>query len=220
MHKIEIFLEKILISIFLRGVLMMNSIAKVKIKGTRPFLFNNFSIERIPLKRTTKGGVAGNNPEEWKSSYRVTEEGQLYIEPNYIFSCLRAGGKYIPKSRGSLESDVAATVQVISEKILLDRYVISQSNITTDSNDEVYIDVRPVSRRGVKNIRYRLATQKGWETEFVVKWDSTLISPEQLHSICIEAGSFAGLGDGRKIGFGRFEVISFEQLNQEENKYA
>ena len=199
---------------------MTNSFAKVKIKGTRPFLFNNFSIESIPLKRTAKGGVAGNNPEEWKNSFSVTDEGQLYIEPSYIFSCLRAGGKYIPKSRGTLESDVAATVQVISEKILLNRYVKSQSSISTDSTNEVYIDVRPVSRRGAKNIRYRLATQKGWETEFIVSWDSTLISVEHLHSICIEAGSFAGLGDGRKIGFGRFEVISFDQINIEEDNYA
>ena len=196
------------------------STVEVKIKGIRPLLFNNFSIESIPLKRTTKSGVAGNNPEEWKSSFCTTEEGQLYFEPSYIFSCLRSGGKYIPKSRGSMESDVAATLQVLSEKILLNRYVKCKESITSNSANEVYIDIRPVSRRGVKNIRYRLATMKGWESNFLLSWDSTLISIEQLHAICIEAGSFAGLGDGRKIGFGRFEVLSFELMNLEENKHA
>jgi len=31
-----------------------------------------------------------------------------------------------------------------------------------------------------------------------------------LHSICIDAGRYVGIGDGRKIGFGRFQVVKFE----------
>lgn len=199
---------------------MSLAIAQVKIRGTRPILFNNFSIESIPLKRTSKGGVPGNNPDEWKKSYKTTDEGQLYLEPSYIFSCIRAGGKYIPKSRGTMESDIAATLQVNSEKLLLNRFVKCSKSITNDDSNEVYIDVRPVARRGVKNIRYRLATAKGWETEFVISWDSSLISSELLHAICIDAGQFVGLGDGRKIGFGRFEVVTFEQTAIVGNRYA
>lgn len=199
---------------------MSLAIAQVKIRGTRPILFNNFSIESIPLKRTSKGGVPGNNPDEWKNSYKTTDEGQLYLEPSYIFSCIRAGGKYIPKSRGTMESDIAATLQVNSEKLLLNRFIKCSESITNDDSNEVYIDVRPVARRGVKNIRYRLATAKGWETEFVISWDSSLISSELLHAICIDAGQFVGLGDGRKIGFGRFEVVTFEQTAIVGNRYA
>lgn len=199
---------------------MSLAIAQVKIRGTRPILFNNFSIESIPLKRTSKGGVPGNNPDEWKNSYKTTDEGQLYLEPSYIFSCLRAGGKYIPKSRGTMESDIAATLQVDSEKLLLNRFVKCSESLTNDDSNDVYIDVRPVARRGVKNIRYRLASAKGWETEFVISWDSSLISTELLHAICIDAGQFVGLGDGRKIGFGRFEVVTFEQTGIAGNRYA
>ncbi|MEK3992770.1 MULTISPECIES: hypothetical protein [Robertmurraya] len=191
--------------------------AKVTIRGVRPLLFNKFTVDSIPLKRTSRSGVPGNNPEEWKNSFSITDEGQLYLDPSYIFSCLRAGGKFIPKSRGTIESDVAATLQVLSEKILLNRYIPSNiEDISTDGDAETYIDVRPVTRRGVKNIRYRLATNKGWETEFLVSWDGSLINPDLIHSVCIEAGNFAGLGDGRKIGFGRFEVMSFSVLDYQD----
>jgi hypothetical protein len=190
--------------------------AEVKIRGTRPLIFNLFSVESIPLTKVAKFGVAGNNPEEWKTSFVTTNENQLYLEARHIFACLRAGGKYIPKSRGTLESDVSATLQVTKERLLLNRYINSIEEISNDPNDLVYIDIRPVSRRGVKNIRYRLATGPGWETDFQIRWDSTLISPQQMEAICIESGNFAGLGDARKIGYGRFEVTEFKTLNDYE----
>lgn len=191
--------------------------AEVKIRGNRPLLFNNFTIDSIPLVKREKEGVAGNNPEEWRKSYKVTKEGQLYLTSDYIFSCIRAGAKHTPYGRGTMEPVVSATLQVITDKVLLNRFVYDENELTKDSTKEVYIDVRPVSRRGVKNIRYRLATSVGWETKFNIIWDNSLISRNQMESICIDAGAFAGLGDGRKIGYGRFEVMDFnvweEKLN-------
>ncbi|CAN7383229.1 hypothetical protein [Rossellomorea sp. LjRoot5] len=198
----------------------MLTTANVKIKGIRPLIFNLFTVESIPLKKEAKAGVAGNNPEEWKKSFSMTNENQLYLESRHIFGCLRAGGKFIPKSRSTLESDVSATLQVLSERVLLNRYLPSLEKVSKNPSDSVYIDVRPVTRRGVKNIRYRLATSPGWETEFSICWDSTLISPQQMESICIEAGAFAGLGDARKIGYGRFNVLQFNLSNSDEAIYA
>lgn len=191
--------------------------AEVKIKGTRPILFNNFSIDSIPLIKRERTGVAGNNPEEWKNTFTATNEGQLYLRSDYIFSCLREGAKHTPNGRGTMEPVVSATLQVINERLYLDRY-IPKDEVTRDESQPVYLDVRPVSRRGVKNIRYRLATSVGWETEFVIMWENTLINREQMKAICNDAGAFAGLGDARKLGFGRFELISFNIL--EERRYA
>jgi hypothetical protein len=199
---------------------MSNSIAEVKIRGTRPLIFNLFSVDSIPLTKKAKSGVAGNNPEEWKNSFATTNSNQLYLEARHIFACLRAGGKFIPKSRGTLESDIAASLQVISERLLLNRFIDSLDNISKNPDDSIYIDVRPVTRRGVKNIRYRLATSTGWETSFQIAWDNTLISAQQMESVCIESGAFAGLGDARKIGYGRFEVLQFKTLDIQENVYA
>ncbi|MBR7797897.1 hypothetical protein GT022_17850 [Agaribacter marinus] len=191
--------------------------AVVHIKGIRPLLFNNFTIDSIPLIKKEKAGVAGNNPEEWKKTYQVTSDGQLYLNPDYIFSCIRAGARHTPKGRGTMESVVSASLQVLDDKILLNRFVTNEDALTNDNSKEVYIDVRPVSRRGVKNIRYRLATSIGWETKFVIMWENTLINRQQMEAFCLDAGAFAGLGDGRKIGYGRFEVVSFKILEEKLN---
>lgn len=200
-----------------RRVFMSLIKAEVRIKGARPILFNNFSIDSIPLVKREKAGVAGNNPEEWKKTFTATNEGQLYLRSDYIFSCLREGAKHTPNGRGTMEPVVSATLQVINDRLFLNRYV-PKYEIPRDESQPVYIDVRPVSRRGVKNIRYRLASSVGWETSFIIMWENTLINREQMRAICIDAGAFAGLGDGRKLGFGRFEVISFNIL--EEKRYA
>lgn len=193
--------------------------AEVQIKGTRPILFNNFSIDSIPLVKRERTGVAGNNPDEWKKTFLATSEGQLYLKSDYIFSCLREGAKHTPKGRGTMESNISGSLQVINDKLYLNRYVpLDEMEITSDDSQPVYIDVRPVTRRGVKNIRYRLATSVGWEIKFIIMWENTLINREQMKAICIDAGAFAGLGDARKLGFGRFEVVSFELL--EEKRYA
>jgi hypothetical protein len=41
-------------------------------------------------------------------------------------------------------------------------------------------------------------------------WDKTIVASNQMEASVIDAGRFAGLGDGRAIGFGRFEVVNFE----------
>jgi len=41
-------------------------------------------------------------------------------------------------------------------------------------------------------------------------WDKTILSREQVEAITHDAGQLVGLGSGRSIGFGRFEVVQFE----------
>ncbi|SFA99471.1 MULTISPECIES: hypothetical protein [unclassified Bacillus (in: firmicutes)] len=186
--------------------------AEIRIRGVKPLLFNHFNIDSIPLEKREREGVPGNNPDEWKKTFLVTEEGQFYLEPRYVYSCIRAGGKHLPRGRGSFEPYVSACLEVMNSKILINRFIPPEDLITRDNRNTVYIDVQPVSRRGAKNIRYRLALTSGWETDFKISWEGSLINRQQMESICRDAGTFAGLGDGRKIGFGRFAVTSFDIL--------
>lgn len=64
------------------------------------------------------------------------------------------------------------------------------------------------------HIRYRVAAAPGWSTSFSIEWENTLISRNEMTSILNSAGSFVGLGDGRSIGFGRFEVTKFKVQTQ------
>ena len=69
-------------------------------------------------------------------------------------------------------------------------------------------------QEGSKNIRYRLAISSGWEAEFTIIWEGTLINREQMRAICQDAGAYAGLGDARKVGFGRFHVTDFNIIQE------
>ena len=44
--------------------------------------------------------------------------------------------------------------------------------------------------------------------------EGTLINREQMRAICHDAGAYAGLGDARKVGFGRFHVTDFNIVQE------
>ncbi|MFF0566010.1 hypothetical protein ACFYS2_20750 [Bacillus velezensis] len=185
--------------------------ATIKVKGSRPMIINCFTIDAIPLERRERTGVAGNDPEEWKRSYKATEKGQLYVDPNYIFGSLREGAKFTRKGNRTLQAPLSSTLQILDEKILINRF-IPEGDIPFSDEEPVYIDVRPVKSPGSRgrNIRYRLALSKGWETEFSITWDNSIISTGEMKGICSDAGQFVGLADGRTMGFGRFEILDFK----------
>ncbi len=190
---------------------MANNImlAHIKIKGTRPLLWNHFGPETLSLEKKERQGVAGNNPEEWKGTVLVTESKQLYVEPSYAFGCIREGAKYTKKGRGTMQPLVSATMQIKDDKILTNRHL--PDVLTTNPNERVYLDIRSVKNPATRgrNVRYRVCTSPGWEAQFSILWDRTIISRAEMEAIVIDAGMFAGIGDGRNIGFGRFVVEEF-----------
>lgn len=201
--------------------------AKIVVTGVRPLLQHRFTEAALPLEKVERTGVAGNDPEEWRKTAMITKNGQLYIDPTYIFSALRNGAKYTKKGKGSIQTDVAATLQVLDDEILIDRFYpgfpSSESTFdiskaeppSRDKDADVYLDVSGVRNPSSKarNVRYRIATPKGWKTGFTILWDKTLVSTEQMKSVVKDTGILVGLADGRSIGYGRFEVIEFEVLD-------
>lgn len=201
--------------------------ALVKIKGTRPLLQHRFTEDALPLEKIEKTGVAGNDPQEWRRTSMITPEGQLFLEPTYIFSALRNGAKYTKKSKGSIMTDVAATLQVTDDVILLNRFMPGfpakkKFDLSTaeppprERTELVYLDVAGVRNPSSKarNVRYRVGCSTGWECEFHLLWDRTIVSTAQMQSVCTDTGLLVGLADGRAIGYGRFEICSFELLGE------
>lgn len=186
--------------------------ANITVRGTRALLWHAFGPDAIPLEKQEKTGVAGNNPEEWRKTVLITKERQLYLEPTYIFGCLRDGARHVKKGRGSIQALVTATLQITDDKILVDRFLPTEDELTRDSDQPVYLDVRSVRNPSTKgrNVRYRIAASKGWALTTTIQWDKTVVSRGEMESACIDAGRLVGLGDGRAIGFGRFEIVSFD----------
>ena len=195
--------------------------ARVTIVGTRPLLQHAFGPEALPLEKQERTGVAGNDPEEWKRTCMVTPDGQLYVKAPYIFGMLRDASKHTKKGKGSIQSAMAATLQVEESIVLLDRR-LPEGGPTNDPTQLVYIDVAGCRNPSTKarNVRYRLATSPGWRATFTVLWDKTIISREQMKAVLNDAGVLTGLADGRSIGYGRFEVEEFEELSDAKKKTA
>lgn len=184
--------------------------ARCSIKGVRPILFHKFGPEALPLEKQERTGVAGNDPTEWRKTYSATADGQLFVDVSYIFGSIRDGAKNVKKGRGSIMSVVASTLQVLDDRILIDRFVPAEPD--TDSTKPVFIDVRGVRNPATKgrNVRYRLAASTGWLASFTLMWDRTIVARDQMRECLVFAGQLSGLGDGRSIGFGRFEVETFD----------
>jgi hypothetical protein len=186
--------------------------ARVKITGERPLLWHHFGPEALPLNKTERNGVAGNDPSEWRRTVLMTPDRQLYLEPAYIFGCVRDGAKHTRHKRGTLQPFVSATLQVLDSRILIDRKIPEEIKDLQQREDlPVYLDIRSVrnpATRG-RNVRYRIAASPGWSATFTIAWDNTVVSRDQMEAVLNDAGKFVGLGDGRSIGFGRFAVQEF-----------
>lgn len=190
--------------------------AKVEIIGTRPFLYDAFGRNSIPLEKQERQGVAGNNPFEWKDKVLYTSTGQLYIPSNYIFGTLKNAAVYTKQGRGSIQNALCSTLVILDDNILTNRFIPGfnshlPDNLPEDFNLPVYLDVRSTVNPTTKgrNIRYRVAMLPGWELIFGIQWDKTIVPRSQVEAVVIDAGKLVGLGAGRRIGMGRFDVKSF-----------
>jgi hypothetical protein len=178
------------------------------------------------LEKQERTGVAGNDPEEWRKTVLMTSARELYIKPTYVFGCLRDGAKHTSRKRGTLQPYVAATLQVEEDLIYIERdgqiLKVPEEPVTTDPTLPVFLDIQSVknpSTRG-RNVRYRIAASSGWEAHFSLQWDATIVSRGEMNAAAIDAGRFCGLGDGRSIGYGRFEITQFEVEELKQLKVA
>ncbi|KPV49264.1 hypothetical protein SE17_33615 [Kouleothrix aurantiaca] len=122
-----------------------------------------------------------------------------------MFGCLRDGAKFTRRGRGSIQSALVATLEVLDECVLVDRFVPPEP-LPTDANAPVFLHITSVRNPATKgrNIRYRIAAAAGWQASFSVRWDKTVVSRHELEAVLQDAGRLVGLGNGRSIGFGRF----------------
>jgi hypothetical protein len=189
--------------------------ATVTIRGTRPLLMHKFNVEVLSTDRKAKKGSAGNNPDEWRETVFSDADGNLFMPGDYFFACLKNGALHTKIGRGTIQKKVAATLQIISEKAMLNRKLPAKIDELTVENwpklgqAPVYLDIRGVMNPASKgrNVRYRVACAPGWECTFECQWDETIVSSIHMRQVFEDAGILGGIADGRSIGMGRFEVL-------------
>lgn len=192
----------------------------VKIIGVKSFLFHKFNIEVLQQLSKVKTGSAGNDPEEWKTSF-FHNDGKLYIPSSYINSALKNGSVNTKAGRGTLQKSWISAVQVEEEMIYFNREIFPNWEETTieeapkDSTNPVYVDIRMVANPNTKgrNVRYRLALSPGWELNFHLIIDDEILSMAQVKKVIQDTGKLQGIADGRTLGYGRFELDEFEIMD-------
>lgn len=190
--------------------------ATVRIKGTRPILFHAFCEDVLSDTKRKSSGNAGNNPEEWKDTVTMDEDRHLYVTGMNLFSMLKNAAKHTKIGRGTISAKVGATLQIAPKMYYLkERFVPTQDVIDRVETKPVYLHVCSVKNPNTKgrNLRYRVAASPGWEVSFDIEWDERIVSRQHMLQVCQDAGILEGLNDGRSIGFGRFDVISFELID-------
>ncbi len=184
--------------------------ARITVAGARPLLFHTFGPDALPLTKREKTGVAGNDPEEWRRTVLMTATRQLYLKPTYVFGAVREGARFTKKGRGTLQPLIAATLQVVDARILLDRYVPPEP-LPVDPQQPVYLDIQSVRNptTRARNVRYRVAASVPWRFTVTILWDRSVVSRGEMEAVIIDTGSLVGIGDGRAIGYGRFTLEQF-----------
>jgi len=187
--------------------------ATVTIEGTRPLLWNHLKPTESFGKRQERSGTAGNDPTEWERNVLITDERQLYLLPTHVFGCLRDAAKHTRRGKSTLMSHVASTLQVTERRILLNRTLpenpIKSSEELDDAAVYVFMSVVKNIATRSRNIRYRVAAAPGWQCQFTLTWDKTIVSRSEMQAVLLDAGRLVGLADGRTIGYGRFQVLAF-----------
>lgn len=188
--------------------------AKITAKGTRTFLFHQLGIGFLSTDRKTIAGSAGNSPDEWKDTVIYNEKTrQLYIPSSYLLASFKGGAVYTKMGRGTISKKVVATLMIDTETVVFDRYLPKDDEIgINDSSHDVYVDVRAVKNPNTKgsNLRYRVAMKPGFKFEFEISWDDSIVSLSHMKNVARDAGVLVGVGDGRAIGFGRYDILDFE----------
>ena len=190
----------------------MKKQAKVSVEGIKPLLIHAFKEEALDKKKS-KSGSAGNSPDEWQNTIIMDGDRKIYLPSSYFFASIKEAGKYTKIGRGNIVKHVGATLEVSPDNIYLDDRIVPLPNeISRDSTQRVYLDVRSVVNPMTKgrNLRYRVACPPGWKAFFFISWEDSILSASQMEQLVKDAGLMAGTGCGRAIGFERFQVLSFQ----------
>lgn len=169
---------------------------KVKLKSDGPLLMH--ALPQEPQEKIRDTGKEFDPKEEAEKGLYRDKEGRIYFPSRWIKGCLESAAKGVRKGRVDLRSKV---IQGVS---------ISPTFIYPTKLSDYVIDQQYVRLQGRNLILRSRPRFDEWEIEFEINFDEEIISANDIQKLLERGGRFIGIGDGRKIGYGRFRVIEFE----------
>lgn len=174
---------------------------KVGIKSRTPVLMDRYVGQDIPSNTSQVDRAE-------MASYRH-ENGNLAIPNDWLKGCILGYMKFLAAKKWS-DVDPENSPKIQIDPILLDLGM-----------KDYKVDIRaiPVGRVSYKTKIKTVNTCirpliSNWETEFIfiMSPDFAYATIKKVTELLNQAGSIIGIGSNRKNGFGRFEVVSVEQI--------
>lgn len=188
---------------------------KVTWKGTSPLIMHScqcvnplhpISVELkkyTSKKKKTEDDLKKISDLEWEAGAYWKEGLGLYIPAENVRATLVNGAKEIRKG-----TDIQKYVDI------LDLYIPFNygENLTKQEliDSYEYRDTRPMTVNRAKVMRTRPRFDQ-WDITFKMRYDETKIDLDVIMMSLKNAGSYIGLCDSNKYGYGRFVVIAEEQ---------
>jgi hypothetical protein len=169
---------------------------KVKLKSDGPLLMHALPKEAPREMRDT--GKEFDPKEEVENALYKDREGKIYFPSKWIKGCLESAAKGVKKGTVNLRSKIIQAVSIYPPQIY-------PTKLSDYEIDQQYVRIQ--GRNLILRSRPRFDE---WEIEFEINFDEEIISANDIKKLLERGGRFIGIGDGRKIGYGRFKIEKFE----------
>jgi hypothetical protein len=187
----------------------------LRIRGVSPFLFNRMDIEAYDREA---GPGAKRKPRarpEYESMVWRDEGGALALPARNLISSIVSAGKYYKSPIAGNGSATPTLRDALVPAGELGRFLQPNGNgrrAPLDAWDTVdFRQARHGDMKGTPKPTYRPRLEIGWLFEAPIAVTTPeLYGPVKLLEIISRAGAVMGVGDGRKIGFGRYVIDSYD----------
>lgn len=177
----------------------------MRLEGRSPLLMHNSRLadaldpvtmelaELTSIRRKTVADHQAIGDLEWRGSLYWNSEVGAYIPSVNVVACLIEAAKY-----WRLGENVGKAVYALEDELPLG---VRNLDVFAAKKDSRYRATLKVGKSRVARTRPRFSQ---WSLTFRFELDDTELSQKKLPAIIERAGRIVGLGDSRKLGFGRF----------------
>jgi len=188
--------------------------ATLRLRGVTPFLFNRMDIDAYDREEGPGGKKKPRSRPEYESMIWRAEGGSLALPTRNVIASIVAAGKYF-KSPIASRGGAGATLReglVPAEEMALFFSLNGRTETVTQTWDTVdFRQARYGDQKGTPKPTYRPRLEIGWLCVAQLSVTTPeLYGPAKLLEIVSKAGVVMGIGDGRKIGFGRYVLDGSE----------
>lgn len=177
----------------------------LRIRGVRPLLFNRMDIEAYDQEG---GPAAKRKPRarpEYESMVWRTEDGELAMPVRNLIGSIIGAGKYYKSPIAGNGSATPTLRDGLVEAEEMGTFGV-ESWDTIDFRQARFGDIK-----GTPKPTYRPRLEIGWLFSApLVMTTPELYGPAKLLEVVSRAGAVMGIGDGRKIGFGRYVIDGYD----------